>query len=76
MEVSGQFHVLAALTPWKEPPLTIGYKAEWAPEPIWTFLRILLSPSSGYKMLPCKIVILPNYCVLKVIVEVRIIAVY
>jgi hypothetical protein len=36
MEVSGQLHAPAALTPGKEAAVLIGYEAEWAPEPVWT----------------------------------------
>jgi hypothetical protein len=39
MEVSGQFHAPATLPPGKEPPVTIGYEAGWAPEPVWTLWR-------------------------------------
>jgi hypothetical protein len=38
-EVSGQLHAPAALPPGKEPPLSIGQKAGWAPEPVWTTWR-------------------------------------
>jgi hypothetical protein len=31
MEVSGQLHVPAALPPGKEPPVSTGYEAGWAP---------------------------------------------
>jgi hypothetical protein len=37
--VSGQLHAPAALPPGKVPPVSIGYKAGWAPEPIWTLWR-------------------------------------
>jgi hypothetical protein len=33
LEVSGQFHAPAALTPEKGPPVPIGYEAGWAPHP-------------------------------------------
>jgi hypothetical protein len=36
MEVSGELHALAALSPGKEPLITFGYEAGWAPEPAWT----------------------------------------
>jgi hypothetical protein len=37
MWVSGQHHAPAALYPrGKDPPVSIGQKAEWAPEPVWT----------------------------------------
>jgi hypothetical protein len=29
----------AALSPGKEPPVSIGYEAVWAPEPVWTTQR-------------------------------------
>jgi hypothetical protein len=35
MEVSGQLHVLAALTPGKEALISIGSEAGWAPELVW-----------------------------------------
>jgi hypothetical protein len=38
-EVSGQFHVLAALLPGKEVPVPIGYEAGCASELIWTWQR-------------------------------------
>jgi hypothetical protein len=39
MEVSGQFHAPAALPPGKQPPVSIGQEAGWAPEPVWTCCR-------------------------------------
>jgi hypothetical protein len=36
MDVSGQLHAPAALSPGKELPVSIGYEAKWAPEPVWT----------------------------------------
>jgi len=33
MEVSGQLHAMAALSPEKEPLVLIGEEAGWAPEP-------------------------------------------
>jgi hypothetical protein len=36
MEVSGQLHAPAALPPGKEPLVSIGQEAGWAPEPFWT----------------------------------------
>jgi hypothetical protein len=36
MEVSGQYHAPAALTPGKEPLVPIGQRAGYAPEPVWT----------------------------------------
>jgi hypothetical protein len=35
MEVSGQFHAPAALPQGKEPLVSIGKEAGWAPEPVW-----------------------------------------
>jgi hypothetical protein len=35
LEVSGQLHVPAALTPGKEPAVRTGYEAGWAPQPVW-----------------------------------------
>jgi hypothetical protein len=34
MELSGQLHALAGLPPGKDSPITIGYEAAWAPEPV------------------------------------------
>jgi hypothetical protein len=39
MEVSGQLHATAALTPGKKPQVAIGNEAGWAPEPVWTTWR-------------------------------------
>jgi hypothetical protein len=39
MEVSGQLHAPAALTPGQEPPAPNVYEAGWAPEPVWTLWR-------------------------------------
>jgi hypothetical protein len=39
LEVRGQLHASAALSPKKKLPETIVYEAEWAPEPIWTLWR-------------------------------------
>jgi hypothetical protein len=39
MEVSGQFHVSAALLPGKEPLVPTGREAGWAPEPVWTLWK-------------------------------------
>jgi hypothetical protein len=36
MEVSGQIHAPAALPPGKEPLVTTGKEAGWAPDPVWT----------------------------------------
>jgi hypothetical protein len=36
MEVSGQLHALAALTPGKEPLVPTGQEVGWATEPVWT----------------------------------------
>jgi hypothetical protein len=36
MGVSGQHHAPAALHLREEPPVSIGYEAGWAPEPVWT----------------------------------------
>jgi hypothetical protein len=49
MEVSGLLHVLATLTPGKEPPIPIGYEARWAPELVWTLWRRkkILAPSGN-----------------------------
>jgi hypothetical protein len=39
MEVSGQLHAPAALSPEKEPLVPIGEEAGWASEPFWTQWR-------------------------------------
>jgi hypothetical protein len=36
MKVSGQLHAPAALPTRKEPPVSIGYEAARASEPVWT----------------------------------------
>jgi hypothetical protein len=36
MDVSGQFHAAAALTPGEEPTVATGLGAGWSPEPVWT----------------------------------------
>jgi hypothetical protein len=36
MEVNGQFHALAALSPKKEFMIVTGYETRWAPEPVST----------------------------------------
>jgi len=36
MEVSGQVHAPAALSPVKGPLVPIGQEAKWTPEPFWT----------------------------------------
>jgi hypothetical protein len=38
-EVGGQFHEPTALSTGKEPPVLIGQKTVWAPEPVWTRWR-------------------------------------
>jgi hypothetical protein len=35
MEVSGQLHAPAPLSPRKETMVHIGYKGGWVPEPLW-----------------------------------------
>jgi hypothetical protein len=39
MEVSGQLHAPAALTPGKEPPAPIEQEGRWAPESVWVLWR-------------------------------------
>jgi len=39
MEMSGQLHAPAALSPGKEALLPIGYEAGWAPELGWSWRR-------------------------------------
>jgi hypothetical protein len=39
MEVSGQLHVPAALTPRKKSPVAIGHQVGWAKKPVWALLR-------------------------------------
>jgi len=36
VEVSGQLHAPAALSPVKEPLVPIGQEAGWAPKPFWS----------------------------------------
>jgi hypothetical protein len=36
MEVNGQLHAPATLLPGKEPLVSIGNEAGWAPESVWT----------------------------------------
>jgi hypothetical protein len=35
VEVSGQLHTPAALLPWEDPLIPIGWEARWAPELVW-----------------------------------------
>jgi len=37
MEVSGQLHAPADLSPGRGPLTPTGQEAEWAPEPVWTW---------------------------------------
>jgi hypothetical protein len=39
MEISGQYHTLAALTPEKEFQVPNGEEAGWAPVPVWKLWR-------------------------------------
>jgi hypothetical protein len=39
LEMSGQFHAPAALSPEKERPVPIGLEVGWTPEPVWTTWR-------------------------------------
>jgi hypothetical protein len=39
MDVSGQFHALADLTPAKESSVSIAYETWWAPESVWALWR-------------------------------------
>jgi hypothetical protein len=48
MEVSRQLHSSAALPPGKEPLLSSGNEAGWAPEPVWTWFWRKKIPS------PCR----------------------
>jgi hypothetical protein len=43
MKMSGHLHALAALSLGKEPPVPIGQEAEWAPEPVWTLWKLMMS---------------------------------
>jgi hypothetical protein len=36
MAMSDRLHAPTALSPEKQPPVPIGQKAKWAPEPVWT----------------------------------------
>jgi hypothetical protein len=38
MEISGELHAPAALSPVEVPPLPIVWEAEWTTEPAWTHL--------------------------------------
>jgi hypothetical protein len=38
MEVNGQLHAPAALTPGKELPVPIGEEAGWAPQSVWGYI--------------------------------------
>ena len=40
--VSGEFHTPAAL-PREKNPVSVEWEAGWAPEPVWTVLKSLLS---------------------------------
>jgi len=46
MEMSGQPHTPAALTLWKQPPVTTEQEAGWAPDRVWMFGRKNKSLSS------------------------------
>jgi hypothetical protein len=39
LEVSVQLHASAAISPGKEPPVSIGYEVGLTPEPVWRTLR-------------------------------------
>jgi hypothetical protein len=74
MEVFGQLHALAVLSPGKEHQVTIGYEAGWAPERIWMlWSRDTSLASAGDRTPPVKSVIRrygnimqENYILLKV----------
>jgi hypothetical protein len=42
MEVSVQLHAPTALPPGKEPLVSIGLEAVWAPEPLWTRYQLII----------------------------------
>jgi hypothetical protein len=44
MEVSGQHHAPATLSPRKKNPVAIEYEAGWAPEPVWAVWKKILCP--------------------------------
>jgi len=44
MELSGQRHAPGALPPGKDPPVSIVQESRWAPEPVWTQVRVYISP--------------------------------
>jgi hypothetical protein len=50
VEVSGQLHAPAALSPRKGPQVPIEQEAGWAPEPIWTWRKFL--PLPGLELQP------------------------
>jgi hypothetical protein len=39
MKLTVQLHASAALPPVIEPQISVGYEAEWDPEPIWILCR-------------------------------------
>jgi hypothetical protein len=46
LEMSDQLNAPAALAPWKEPLVAVGYEAGWAPEPVrksWRVENLTLS---------------------------------
>jgi hypothetical protein len=45
VEISGQHHALAALSPYREPPQHIRYEVGWVPEPVWTRWRRESNPA-------------------------------
>jgi hypothetical protein len=47
MEMGGQLHTPTALPQGKEPPVSIGYEAVWAPELVWTLWKREKSCTAG-----------------------------
>lgn len=45
--MSGQFHVPAPLPPRKWPPVSIGYKSDWAPDAVWTVSKLKILYPTG-----------------------------
>lgn len=65
MGMAGQIHTLATLILLKEPPVSVKFVAEWAPEPDWTFWRRYMSlplPEIETQFLGPTLLCWWNYC--------------